>query len=101
VRATRKGMIYARDNRDGAIDVFVKQMKAPPEAAAHGYDELRKVMAQDGTIPTEAQANELALRADMLGMSPDKAPPIAAVFDFSLIEKVNAELKASGWKPGP
>ena len=101
VRATRKGMIYARDNRDGAIDVFVKQMKAPPEAAAHGYDELRKVMAQDGTIPTEAQANELALRADMLGMPADKAPPIAAVFDFSWLEKVNAELKASGWKPGP
>ena len=101
VRATRKGMIYARDNRDGAIDVFVKQMKAPPEAAVHGYDELRKVMAQDGTIPTEAQANELALRADMLGMPADKTPPIAAVFDFSWLEKVNAELKASGWKPGP
>ena len=101
VRATRKGMIYARDNRDGAIDVFVKQMKAPPEAAVHGYDELRKVMAQDGTIPTEAQRNELALRADMLGMPSDKAPPIAAVFDFSWLEKVNAELKASGWKPGP
>jgi NitT/TauT family transport system substrate-binding protein len=101
VRATRKGMIYARDNRDGAIDVFVKQMKAQPAAAAHGYDELRKVMAEDGTIPAEAQTNELALRADMLNMPPDKAPPIAAVFDFSWIEKVNAELKASGWKLGP
>ena len=58
-------------------------------------------MADDGTIPAEAQTNELALRADMLNMPPDKAPPIAAVFDFSRIEKVNAELKASGWKPGP
>ena len=34
VRATRKGMLYARDNREGAIDVFVKVMKAPPDAAA-------------------------------------------------------------------
>jgi NitT/TauT family transport system substrate-binding protein len=99
VRATRKGMIYARDNRDGAIDVFVKQMKAPPEAAAHGYDELRKVMAEDGTIAPEAQQNELALRADMLSMPADKIPPTAAVFDFGWLEKVNAELKASGWKP--
>jgi NitT/TauT family transport system substrate-binding protein len=99
VRATRKGMIYARDNRDGAIDVSVKVMKAQPEAAAHGYDELRKVMAEDGTISTEAQGNELALRADMLNMPVDKAPPVGAVFDFSWLEKVNAELKASGWKP--
>jgi NitT/TauT family transport system substrate-binding protein len=101
VRATRKGMIYARDNREGAIDVFVKQMKAQPDAAAHGYDELRKVMAPDGTISTEAQTNELALRGDMLSMPSDKVPPISAVFDFSLLEKVNAELKASGWKPAP
>ena len=101
VRATRKGMIYARDNRDGAIDVFVKQMKAPPDAAAKGYDELHKVMAEDGTISTEAQMNELALRGDMLSMAADKVPPVSAVFDFSIVEKVNAELKASGWKPGP
>jgi NitT/TauT family transport system substrate-binding protein len=101
VRATRKGMIYARDNRDGAIDVFVKQMKAQPDAAAHGYDELRKVMAQDGAIAPEAQQNELALRADMLGMPVTQIPPIASVFDFSWLEKVNAELKAAGWKPGP
>jgi ABC-type nitrate/sulfonate/bicarbonate transport system substrate-binding protein len=100
-RATRKGMIYARDNRQGAIDVFVKEMKAQPEAAAHGYDELRKVMAQDGTISPEAQMNELSLRGDMLNMPAGKVPPISAVFDFSWIEKVNAELKASGWKPGP
>jgi len=101
VRATRKGMIYARDNRDGAIEVFVKAMKAPPEAAAHGYDELRKVMAEDGSIAPEAQGNELALRADMLSMPAGQIPPTAAVFDFSWLEKVNAELKAAGWKPGP
>ena len=101
VRATRKGMIYARDNRDGAIDVFVKAMKAQPEAAAHGYDELRKVMAQDGAIAPDAQQNELALRADMLSMPATQIPPTTAVFDFSWLEKVNAELKASGWKPGP
>ena len=101
VRATRKGMIYARDNRDGAIDVFVKQMKAPPDAAAKGYDELRKVMAEGGTISADAQMNELALRGDMLSMAAGQIPPISAVFDFGIVEKVNAELKASGWKPGP
>src|SRR5260370_6124580 len=101
VRATRKGMIYARDDRDGAIDVFVKQMKAQPAAAAHGYDELRKVMAEDGTIAPEAQQNQLALRPHTPRIPPPNTPPIASVFDFSWLEKVNAELKAAGWKPGP
>ena len=74
VRATRKGMLYARDNREGAIDVFVKVMKAPPDAAAHGYDELRKVMAEDGAIAPDAQKNVFALRADMLSMQPSHSP---------------------------
>jgi NitT/TauT family transport system substrate-binding protein len=98
-RATRKGMIYARDNRQGAIDVFVKEMKAQPDAAVHGYDELRKVMAEDGTISPEAQRNELSLRGDMLNMQAGQIPPVSAVFDFSWLEKINAELRASGWKP--
>jgi hypothetical protein len=41
------------------------------------------------------------LRADMLSMAASQIPPITAVFDFSWLEKVNAELKAAGWKPGP
>lgn len=101
VRATRKGMIYARDLRDQAIDVFVRVMKSSPSGAAHGYDELRKVMAEDGTISPEAQKAEIELRGDMLGMPPAKIPPTSAVFDFSLADRVNAELKASGWKPKP
>ncbi len=101
VRATRKGMIYARELRDQAIDVFVRVMKSSPGGAALGYDELRKVMAEDGTIPPDAQKAEIELRGDMLGMAADKIPPVSAVFDFSWANKVNAELKASGWKPKP
>ena len=101
VRATRKGMIYARTNRDQAIDVFIRVMKASRDGAATGYDELRKVMAEDGTISEDAQKTEVALRGDMLDMKPDKLPPAAAVFDFSWAKKVNEELKASGWTPKP
>jgi len=101
VRATRKGMIYARTNRDQAIDVFIRVMKASPNGAATGYDELRKVMAEDGTISEDAQKTEIALRGDMLDMKPDKLPPTSSVFDFSWAKKVNEELKASGWTPKP
>jgi NitT/TauT family transport system substrate-binding protein len=99
VRATRKGMIFARTLKAAAIDVFVRRMKGSPTGAETGYDELRKVMAEDATIPPDAQATELALRADMLGMAKDKIPPASAVFDFSWVEKANAELKAAGWAP--
>jgi len=101
VRATRKGMIVARDRRDQAIDVFVRVMKATPGGAALGYDELRKVMAEDGTITPESQKAEIELRGDMLGMPASKIPPASAVFDFSWANRINAELKASGWKPKP
>lgn len=101
VRATRKGMIYTRANRDQAIDVFIRVMKASPNGAATGYDELRKVMAEDGTIAADAQKTEVELRGDMLDMAKDKLPPPSAVFDFRIAEKVNAELKASGWTPKP
>ena len=76
-------------------------MKASPSGAGIGYDELRKVMAEDGTISADAQKTEIALRGDMLDMKPDKLPPASAVFDFSWADKVNAELKASGWTPKP
>ncbi len=99
VRATRKGMIFARSLKEAAIDVFVRTMKGSREGASLGYDLIRRVMAEDGTIPASAQATEIALRADMLGMAMDKAPPPAAVFDFSFVQQVNAELKASGWVP--
>jgi ABC-type nitrate/sulfonate/bicarbonate transport system substrate-binding protein len=99
VRATRKGMIYAKTLKPEAIDVFVRRMKGSSTGAETGYDELRKVMAEDATIPPDAQATEIALRADMLSMPKDKIPPAAAVFDFGWVEKVNAELKASGWQP--
>jgi ABC-type nitrate/sulfonate/bicarbonate transport system substrate-binding protein len=100
VRATRKGMIYAKTLKAQAIDVFVRRMKGSATGAETGYDELRKVMAEDGTISPDAQATEIALRAEMLSMK-DKVPPAAAVFDFSWVDKVNAELKASVWQPKP
>ena len=76
-------------------------MNRSANGAAAGYDEQRKVMAVEGTIPADAQKAELELRGDMLGMAADKVPPIANVFDFALTEKVNAELAASGWTPKP
>lgn len=101
MRATRKGMIYARNNREESIQRFAGYMKAKPEDLAGEYDLLRTLMAVDGTIAPEVQQNEVKLRGAMMDMAADKIGPPSQVFDFSFAEKVNAQLAAQGWKPNP
>ena len=101
VTATRKGMIFARNNREESIKRFADYMKAKPEEVAGEYDILRTLMARDGTISDDVQINEVTLRGAMLDMPKDKVPPPSAVFDFSFAEKANAALAQQGWKPDP
>jgi NitT/TauT family transport system substrate-binding protein len=101
VTATRKGMIFARNNREESIKRFADYMKAKPEEVAGEYDILRTLMARDGTIGEDVEKNEVTLRGAMLDMPKDKVPPPSIVFDFSFAEKANAALAQQGWKPDP
>ena len=101
VVATRKGMIFARNNREESIKRYADYMKAKPEEVAGEYDILRTLMAADGTISDDVQKNEVTLRGAMLSMPADKVPPPSTVFDFSFAQKANAALAAQGWKPNP
>lgn len=101
VRATRKGMIDARNHRDESIARFAGYMKAKPEEVSAEYDVLRSLMALDGTIVADVQNNEVALRSAMMDMPKDKLMAPSGVFDFSFAERVNAELAGKGWKPDP
>jgi NitT/TauT family transport system substrate-binding protein len=101
VTATRKGMIFARNNREESIKRFADYMKAKPEEVAGEYDILRTLMARDGTIGEDVEKNEVTLRGAMLDMPKDKVPPPSTVFDFSFAEKANAALAQQGWKPDP
>ncbi len=44
-------------------------------------------------------ARELAVRGELLDLTADKIPPAAKVYDFSLIEEVERELRAANWNP--
>jgi NitT/TauT family transport system substrate-binding protein len=101
VRATRKGMIYTRNNREESIARYAGYMKAKPEEVAGEYDLLRTLMAVDGTIDATVQNNEITLRSAMMDLPKDKLPQRAGVFDFDFAERVNAELASKGWKPEP
>ena len=56
VKATLKGMIYARTLRDASIARFAGFMKTTPHAVAAEYDQLRDLMAPNSMIPPDAQA---------------------------------------------
>jgi NitT/TauT family transport system substrate-binding protein len=101
VRATRKGMIFARNNRDESIARFAGYMKTKPEDVAGEYDMLRTLMAVNGTIDTDVQNNEVTLRGQMMDVPKEKLLGREGVFDFSFAERVNAELAAKDWKPNP
>jgi NitT/TauT family transport system substrate-binding protein len=101
VRATRKGMIYARNNREESIARFAGYMKTKPEDVAGEYDLLRTLMALNGTIDADVQNNEISLRGQMMDLAKEKLPSRDGVFDFSFAERVNAELASKGWKPNP
>ncbi len=101
VRATLKGMIYARALREPSIARFAKFMKTTPDAVAAEYDQLRGLMAPDSMISPDAQKTEIALRGEMMNLAKDKRPAPATVFDFGFATRAVAELAAEGWKPEP
>jgi len=101
VKASLKGMIYARTLREPSIARFAGFMKTTPQAVATEYDQLRDLMAPNSTIPPDAQATEIALRGEMMNVPPDKRPAPATVFDFAFAARAAAELDREGWKPEP
>jgi ABC-type nitrate/sulfonate/bicarbonate transport system substrate-binding protein len=101
VRASLKGMIYARLLREPSIARFAKFMKTTPDAVAAEYDQLRDLMAPNSTIPPDAQATEIALRGEMMKVPGDKRPAPATVFDFGFAARAAAQLEKEGWTPEP
>ena len=50
-----RGLIYARENRAGAIPVLAHSLRVKEDMAGKIYDSARSAMTIDGTITDEAQ----------------------------------------------
>ena len=99
VRAMLKGVLTVKASRGETIATLLKHGQSNAEAIGTEYDNLIDSLTDTGTIPPDAQALDVALRAEMLGVPKDKAPPPSAVFDFSFAAKALAELQAAHWQP--
>ena len=94
-----KGREYARRFKDQTLAVVSKYDKSPREGIELDYDATLASMTAEGSVTDDVLRDEIATRAELTKMSnpPDKEK----LFDYSLVKKVYAELKASGWQPKP
>jgi NitT/TauT family transport system substrate-binding protein len=94
-----KGREYARRFKDQTLAIVGKYDKSPRDGIELDYDATVSSMTAEGSVTDDVLRDEIATRAELTKMSnpPDKDK----LFDYSLVKKIYAELKASGWQPKP
>ncbi len=100
LRASYKGFLHIKENRAATLPIVARYLQVSEGQAAKAYDQVvRPAMTQDGTLSPELQAKAVEHVLKRLDLK--EAPPLAKIFDFTLLRKVIGELQAKGWKPGP
>jgi NitT/TauT family transport system substrate-binding protein len=99
VRGAVKGHLYARNNRSGTIPILARALKIKEDVATRIYNAAQPAMVADGSINEETQRRVIDDTRKSLGMK--ESVSADKVFRFSLVHKINGELKAQGWKPTP
>jgi NitT/TauT family transport system substrate-binding protein len=94
-----KGREYARRFKDQTLTVIAKYDKSPREGIELDYEATVSSMTAEGSVTDDVLRDEIATRAELTKMS--NPPEKEKLFDYSLVRKIYAELKASGWQPKP
>jgi NitT/TauT family transport system substrate-binding protein len=98
IRATLKGLLYARDNRGGTAAILARRIKIKDDLALRIYDLARPGMSMDGALGSDLQKKELNQTLARTGLK--ETPPVERFFDFSLVRRIRAELEVAKWKAG-
>jgi hypothetical protein len=61
------------------------------------YDDLISTFTANGSVDEETQRNDLAIVAQIVGVS-ETIPP-ARAYDFSFVLEADQQLNKAGWKP--
>lgn len=99
VRASLEGVAYVRTYRDQSIKLIADYSKLSQEATAFEFDKVIQSARLDNAIDEGLQTDEIALRAELLGMDKASIPQNAAVFDFNVVQHETDALRAENWKP--
>jgi NitT/TauT family transport system substrate-binding protein len=97
IRASLKGLYYAREKRSETIAILARFLGGREDAAGKIYDVVRPGMTVDGTVSEELQRRSFEHVVGRAALK--EAPRLEKIFDYSLAVKVRQELQAKGWKP--
>ncbi len=99
LRAVVKGREYARRYKEQTVAMVAKFDPTPREAIALEYDTNVSVMTAEGWVSSEVLKEEVAARAKLSKLA--QPPDVSQLYDYSIVKKIYADLKASGWSPNP
>lgn len=99
LRAVVKGREYARRYKEQTVAMVAKFDPTPREAIALEYETNVSVMTEEGWVSQEVLKEEVATRAELSKLA--QPPDVSKLYDYSIIRKIYADLKASGWSPTP
>jgi NitT/TauT family transport system substrate-binding protein len=93
--AAVKGLKYFVANREGAIPIMAKYMRAKPEVAREIYEASIQTFTPDGMRGEDFMKSEAQIQATSLALK--EIPPFERPFDLSFARRANEKLK--GWNP--
>lgn len=97
MRAILKAVRFLRKDREATITTAAKFTGMQRALAGRMYDDLINTFTANGTVDEETQRNDLAIVAQIAGVSETIAP--ARAYDFSFAIEADQQLNKAGWKP--
>jgi NitT/TauT family transport system substrate-binding protein len=97
IRATLRGLLYTRENRQGTIPVWARLARIKEDIAAKLYDALLPGLSVDGSLPLYLQKKSLEPIVNRLTLK--ELPPIDKIYDFTLVKKAHAQIAGQDQRP--
>ena len=90
LRAIYRGLRYAKENRDGTVDVIKREWKIDEDVAAKSYEAIVKALNEDGIIGEK----QLKVHFDLIRKRHKDVTdiPVDKVVNFTLLKEVRREL---------
>ncbi len=99
LRAVVKAREYARRYKEQTIGMISKFDPSPRETIALDYDACLSSMTEAGWVSKEVLKEEVTTRAELSKLA--QPPDVSQLYDYTIVKKIYAELKTSGWSPKP
>ncbi|HEY7062993.1 MAG TPA: ABC transporter substrate-binding protein [Chloroflexota bacterium] len=97
LRASIKGREYFNAFKEETLAIMNKYNSLDRAANEADYDDALRGMTPEASMPVDVQQRDITIRAQV--NEADRAPAPEEMYDYSLVQEIYQELKASGWQP--